>query len=319
MKLSVVIPTLNRDVYLEKNLRYLAKQSLGAFEWECIVVTQSKLNPEVYLWCEERMNLRIFSSTQKSANHARNIGLFHAQGALVLFLDDDVIVEDNFFFEKCIATILANPGYSGLAGQILTPPLQVPFSRVPKDALDPRTGWLHFRQQYTKKMDIRVGASGNLLVFKEKAILVGGFDSQFDKGAIKEEAEFGLRYSQAWGSLMYTPECSILHIGAPVGGTRSFSTWLRFHHLVGQIYFILISLKNSHILRSEMKTYLLDALRNVFPKQVRMNFAKLFLTSLAMPVACIFSCLKILQGQKLIQSLASDQINLVFEGKFKEK
>jgi glycosyltransferase involved in cell wall biosynthesis len=313
MKLSVIIPTLNRDEYLKNTLLDLAQQSLSRSDWECIVVTQSELNPDVYLWCSDKVNLRVFFSTIPSANHARNIGLLNSKAPLVLFFDDDILVKDNFFLEKCIDTIKGFPAASGLVGQILSPPLQVPFEKLPQLAIDTRKGWLHFKYQYTQKMWVRVGASGNLMVYRDKAVYVGGFDSQFDKGAIKEEAEFGLRYTQHWGNLLYAPECSITHIGAPVGGARSFSSWLRFHHLVGQMYFLILSLHKKHIYINEIGAYLLDTLRNLFPSKVRRHPSRFLLTSLILPVAFVFSCLKFFQGQKLISSLDPSQITLVFE------
>jgi len=94
MKITVLIPTYNRSDILSKTLKGLEKQTFPNQEFEVIVVNDGS-NDDTH----EVMNrfkqgkLNLVGITQENAGqgNARNNGLTHAQGEIILLMGDDMI------------------------------------------------------------------------------------------------------------------------------------------------------------------------------------------------------------------------------------
>ena len=213
MKLSIIIPTLNRVDDLSRTLDYLEHQSFQDFE--ILVIDQSDLPKK---W--EGHRIRYFPIPFKSASKARNLGLVEAKGDIVLFLDDDIIIENHHFLELHIKHY-HDLKVSGVVGSIL------PLDRKKEMVLSVKAtnlnwGWMYFPPNYGVKTHVPNGGSGNLSVRRNWALDIGGMDERFEKGAFREETEFCLRYTLKYGLLVYDPEASIVHLGSPRGGSRSW-------------------------------------------------------------------------------------------------
>lgn len=100
LKTSVIIPTLNRKSDLEKTLASISECDILPFE--IIIIDQSD-NNETKKLCNNfyELNIRYFYTDIKSSALARNIWIdnLDKETDLVLFLDDDVLLEKNFFEE----------------------------------------------------------------------------------------------------------------------------------------------------------------------------------------------------------------------------
>ena len=108
-KFSFVIPTFNQADFLTSILRQLSKLKAERGSWEVIVVDDG--SPESVLasvksyLCDEDLayNLKYFhwAKPQKifRAGEARNLGVDHAQGEVIMFLDSDILVPFNFLDE----------------------------------------------------------------------------------------------------------------------------------------------------------------------------------------------------------------------------
>lgn len=95
---SVVIPTRNRREILKKNLKALNKQSYNYDEFEIIVVDDgSTKNNKTMI---ENLNLKpkfkYYYQKQSGPANARNKGIKNAQGDYIIFIDDDIIVNEKF-------------------------------------------------------------------------------------------------------------------------------------------------------------------------------------------------------------------------------
>ena len=105
---SVVIPTYNRWATLERALEALAGQTYRNFEvivvddgstdgtWERLQAWQHHLN-------EGRLVLKLLHQENLKPGRARNLGLRHASGELVLFLGDDIIAASDLVAEHVAA------------------------------------------------------------------------------------------------------------------------------------------------------------------------------------------------------------------------
>ncbi|MGB0887735.1 MAG: glycosyltransferase family 2 protein [Vicingaceae bacterium] len=234
-EISIVIPTINRYDDLKNTLNDISNQSFKNYEILIIDQTAKEMAQEITF-----KNTRYFLETFKSASKARNLGLKLAKSNIVLFLDDDVIIENNNFLQSHV-NHFKNEKTSGVAGAILN--LDKKWtSKLPKKASKKHLGWIYTPRNYNKSIKICDGGAGNLAVRKDWAIVVGGMDENYDKGAYREESDFCLRYTQKYGDLNYDPEAFLVHIGNPSGGTRSWSNSNGIiharQHMFGAWYFM---------------------------------------------------------------------------------
>ncbi len=249
---SVVIPSLGRDERLKATALDLARQDYPS--WECIVVLQGDSPQETRRGVFEALGerLRVFHASEPNASLARNIGLREARGDVVLFLDDDVEIKNRGFL-RAHARHYRSPGACGVAGQVLGPGAAPRQDRHWISRYE-TFGWLFFPPTYNSPARVASAPSSNLSVRRSAAIEAGGMDAQYEKGAHREESDFTLRLVKRYGLLRFDPEASLVHIGEPVGGCRSWghnSVVHPLHHAAGEWYFILRGLKLRTIRRFE--------------------------------------------------------------------
>ncbi len=95
VKVSVVIPMYNCGKYVPHLLESILKQTLQDFEVLCVVdgATDTTLD-EVNVFASKDGRVRCFSKENGGAGTARNLGMDHASGEYVMFLDaDDLYAE----------------------------------------------------------------------------------------------------------------------------------------------------------------------------------------------------------------------------------
>ena len=98
MKLSIIIPMYNVELYIEKCLLSCLKQDVPPNEYEIIIVNDG--SPDGSLAIAERIadindNIRIISQLNGGLSAARNKGLSLAKGEYVWFIDSDDWIEAN--------------------------------------------------------------------------------------------------------------------------------------------------------------------------------------------------------------------------------
>ena len=100
LRISVIIPTLNRKDDLGKTLISISK--CDKLPFEVIIIDQSD-NDETKDFCDnfKKLNVRYFYTDIKSSALARNIWInnLNKDTDCVLFLDDDVLLEKDYFDE----------------------------------------------------------------------------------------------------------------------------------------------------------------------------------------------------------------------------
>ena len=98
---SVVIPTYNRQPILEKCLKALEVQKLSnAFtDYEVVLVDDGSTDGTLS-WLEalqtEFPHVRVFQQNHAGPAAARNLGVEKAKGDIIIFIDSDLVVLENF-------------------------------------------------------------------------------------------------------------------------------------------------------------------------------------------------------------------------------
>ena len=100
MKLSIIIPMYNVELYIERCLMSCLKQDIPYEEYEIVVVNDG--SPDGSLQIAERIakdhnNITIISQPNGGLSAARNTGLSVAKGDYVWFVDSDDWIKENCF------------------------------------------------------------------------------------------------------------------------------------------------------------------------------------------------------------------------------
>ena len=102
---SVIIPTYKPQQYLDKCLESLEKQTMDKDCFEVLVVLNGEKEP-YHSTIQKKLDSYPFSSqlihtSTQGVSNARNIGLTHAKGKYVSFIDDDDCVSPSYLDELC--------------------------------------------------------------------------------------------------------------------------------------------------------------------------------------------------------------------------
>jgi len=202
--ISIVIPTLNRYVYLQDVFRDLEKQTYTNFE--VIVVDQTDpSDPSVFEgW---NLDLRVIYQEEKALWLARNTAIQQSKGDWILLYDDDSLVEPDWIENhlKCIDYFQCDIS-SGVS-------ISVVGAKVPKT-------YAYFK--WSDQID-----TGNVLLPKQIFREIGLFDRQFEKQRMGD-GEFGLRAYLNGYSNVSNPLAKRVHLKVGEGGLRQMGSWDAF-------------------------------------------------------------------------------------------
>ena len=245
LRISCVIPTFNRGQVLADSIAMLLDQTSPPHE--IIIVDQSTETPadvaaQLKQWADAGAILWI-RQVEPNASMARNRGALASSGEVILFLDDDIIVERNFI--QSYATAFSDEQVRGVAGQILE------GDRATVDELDPRVsdpeiGWFFWKRNYTRPVQGAFVISANMGVRRSDFFAVGGMDERYFRGAYREEGDFAQRWRKSVRVFHFRPDVSLFHLGGAgvvSGGQRHWTyktpQWIGWHHYFGDWYFML--------------------------------------------------------------------------------
>ncbi|PJE69983.1 glycosyltransferase [Candidatus Shapirobacteria bacterium CG10_big_fil_rev_8_21_14_0_10_48_15] len=233
--LSVVIPTFNRDQPLRNTLQSLLVQDYPRFE--IIVVDQStkKFPPkEAFL---KKKHFKVWHHSPPNAAAARNLGISQAKGAIILFLDDDVICQKNLL--KNHVKNYRDARIGAVAGRVI--------DRSSKRFRDShRVGQITWYGQFTdgfagsQKQMVLTGMTCNASWRREVLKKLQGFDENFT-GPIREDSDLCLRTINEGHQIIFEPQAVVVHQRAKTGGFRKTEGRLQWYRgfFKNETYFFL--------------------------------------------------------------------------------
>lgn len=224
MEISIVLPTLNRDQYLNDVIVDLLNQS-SDYSFEIIVVDQNnrplqERNKSLYL-LSQREPITWIDFPGKNVVLARNKGIKIAKGKIIIFLDDDIRIEDRNFLNK------HKKAYSGefrnaaaICGRQINPRGGNFINSLDYDRKSDLSDVFFFPRNYTKKIKATILATGNCSLKKKALLDIGCFDESFMGAAQGEDADLALRLKEKGYEIVYDPSPAVLHLFASRGGLR---------------------------------------------------------------------------------------------------
>lgn len=204
---TVIIPTLNRYMYLDDVIKDLEKQDYKNFE--VIVCDQSNPIDEEF-YTGRSIDIRLLKQEEKELWKARNRCIRESKGSYLLLFDDDSRVESNWISShlKCIDFFNVDIS-SGVS-------LSKVGDRIPENYSFYRWG---------DQLD-----TGNVLINKNVFEKTGLFDRQFERQRMGD-GEYGLRcYLQGFKN-MSNPDGKRIHLKVSSGGLREMGSWDAFRSL----------------------------------------------------------------------------------------
>jgi glycosyltransferase involved in cell wall biosynthesis len=223
--LSVVVPTYNRRAGIVRLLRALGEQTYPADQFEVVVVNDGSTDDtaEALADLELPYRLRVLEQANAGPAAARNAGIDHAEGRLIVFLDDDVVPNPEL--------LAAHAAAQGDADDLVVVGPMSP----PNDW--PRPVWVRWEERQLLKQYAamehglftctpRQFYTGNASVPRALLLQAGGFDPSFKRA---EDVELAFRMAALGARFEYTPTADVLHYAS-----RSFASWLRTPYQYGR-------------------------------------------------------------------------------------
>jgi hypothetical protein len=200
---SIVIPTHQRRDVVTASVRALAAQDGPAFEVIVVVDGSTDGTADALRALDVPFPLRVVEQPNSGASRARNRGARLAEGAVVLFLDDDM---------HAAADLLRahEGGYAEGADAVV--------GHVPVHPDTPRTFLSRGLEGWAERRVRRLAASGaeltpsdlltgQLSVRREVFSALGGFDEDFTRGGTfgGEDTDFGQRLLTGGYRVVFSP------------------------------------------------------------------------------------------------------------------
>lgn len=216
--ISAIVVTYNRDGALRQTLECLLAQRPAPRE--IIVVDQtSRHSEETQFFIEQLIaegRINYIFQPEPNAQRARNRAIFEARGEVLLFVDDDVIMD-----ERLVGAHWKNYEDSEMAavcGFYLEPNEQ-PVDQLPDDCNDPVTGWVYFPHCYTRRVECYLLPTCNGSIRREVAVRLGGFDENYTYTHF-DDTDFSCRLKALGVMAVHDPEAQLIHLKEPSGGKR---------------------------------------------------------------------------------------------------
>ncbi len=223
--LSVVVPTYNRRGRLARVLASLASQDVDE-PYEVIVASDGSTDGTDEYLTGGDLPIAVTALTQQNQGPAaaRNLGVEHARGDLVVFIDDDVVADAGL--------LSAHRGAHERLGDRVV--VIGPMLDPPDHTMSP---WVAWEQEMLAKQYVAMDRgdytatarqfyTGNASLRIDHLREVGGFDPAFRRA---EDVELAFRLDDLGLTFHYESEAIGLHYAE-----RSYEAWRRTAHDYGR-------------------------------------------------------------------------------------
>lgn len=209
---SVVVPAFRNVGHLSRLVESLSMQTL--FDFELLIVSDGCAETEAFaLDACTPYPLSVLNTQYRDGFGvvlARNAGVRFARGHQVVFMDPDILIDDDAVsgFQK------AHELQALLIGSILSvAPMDLETVMWPERRIGFHGKSLTPRESRVAGMDL---ATAFAAVDRESFLQIGGFDMDF-LGQGGSDTDFGLRHSLTFGRVRFLKDTACKHVGLSSG------------------------------------------------------------------------------------------------------
>lgn len=215
VKVSVIIPTYNRNNVLVQTIKSVLEQKFNSFE--LLIVDQSKKHDKQTQNYLDNLNdgkVRYFKITPPSLPAARNFGLKKASGDIIIYVDDDVLLDTGFI--KAHLNSYKKRDAVCVAGRVRQKDKPVTDTLL----YFRKTGFGAGSLNFSKFAYTETALGCNMSYKKDVLLKIGGFDTNFIGNAIGEESDVSFKLRKQGFKILFNPNASLFHLFYQSGGCR---------------------------------------------------------------------------------------------------
>lgn len=226
MKISVVIPAFNEEKYIAKTLDSIRKLDKKNYQVELLIIDGGSTDKTVAI--AESYAAKVVTILHRGIGFARQKGIEHATGDVIIYTDADSIVPQNWLTVH-IKALLA-PGVVLSYGPFKVKDGSTPYKLFIN--IFQYYGW--FLTHYLLNMILAVGQ--NTAFWRDKALEIGGYNHDLRN---MEDLDFSLRLSKI-GKAVYHPNLIVY-----ASGRRAKEGWKFFTRTaLATLQYFLLGQKN---------------------------------------------------------------------------
>lgn len=236
MRVSIIVPTINRFATTIDTLCDILGQDCPDFE--VIVADQNQRWPNEFAMRRERLlaDRRVVWLNLPPAGvvAARQQAAAVARGAILLFIDDDVMIKDRCFVAKHLhnyedASIAAVCGREVVsANGDMHALASGPEHSTSVDGIPPAVQPIIFPRHAKVRQDVCAFCTCNASVRRDAFMAIGGFDENFKGASYGDDYDFAIRLHAAGSRIVFDPAPELIHLQTPTGGLRLSARTARF-------------------------------------------------------------------------------------------
>jgi glycosyltransferase involved in cell wall biosynthesis/GT2 family glycosyltransferase len=250
---DIIVPSYNRLEELCLSLPSLVRGAEEACEagipCDVTIVYQNKGMPErVYVHhpqLEGHPRLRWVFSDRPSLTRARNLGVRSTRGDLVIFTDDDVVLEPGFVLNH-VKVANAHPRAAGIAGGLTSRSEGRTRSSAKSVGYIRSSGFVdpYFNSTERSSRLVAMTPMGANMAYRRSVMnaILGEqwFDERFTGSAFREETTLGVEVYRRGHYYVFAPEASLYHFESVRGGcgnrARRTSKQQVWHYTLEYLY-----------------------------------------------------------------------------------
>jgi len=209
IKYSFIVPVKEINDYIRESIPKILEINRDDFE---IIIYPNELPVENCVWGKTKIIASGSSGQQRGPAYKRNLAIKDAQGDILIFIDDDAYLENNFL--DILDKDFNDQSISAVGGPAVTPPNDNFWQKVAGAvSLSSLSGG--FPERFApvgKKRFIDDWPSVNLSIRKSIFEKIGGFDCSYWPG---EDTKLCLDIVKSGGKILYNPDLIVYHHRRP--------------------------------------------------------------------------------------------------------